>query len=435
MLFIPIAVNSQLPSKPEQSKFANNGVQWLEKSSWKQILKKAKSENKDVFVDCYATWCSPCYKMEGEVLTKNSVYNLLNKYYVLVKLQLDSTIQDKPETKKKYPIANKIKKLYNVNVLPTFLFISNKGVALHKVQGYKGENEFCEEILKSREERTQFYTLLHHFMNNKMGYVQMPDLVKQLREFGDNDLADTVAKRYIGYLDKLNVKAFMTKQMLVFTANNIKLISPENRLIILCKQQPVLIDSIVERGGFSNKIINYMVNKVIVSPVVESDLSEPNWDSLTSVIKAKYGQDYVENNILKAKINWYSRNKSWNLFTKYLTILVDKSLPTTINHNDFMTWIQLNNNAWKIFQYSSDTTELMTAIKWVEIILNYNPNNYLVMDTKANLLYKLGKRADAITIQENALQIAKREKNGESRGYIPEFESHLQKMKIGSPTW
>src|ERR1700743_1441079 len=40
---------------------------------WGEVLKKAKAEHKDIFVDCYATWCAPCKAMDHDIYTNEKV--------------------------------------------------------------------------------------------------------------------------------------------------------------------------------------------------------------------------------------------------------------------------------------------------------------------------------------------------------------------------
>jgi len=43
---------------------AQRGVEFDRDLTWQQVKLKAKAENKYIFMDCYATWCGPCKKME-----------------------------------------------------------------------------------------------------------------------------------------------------------------------------------------------------------------------------------------------------------------------------------------------------------------------------------------------------------------------------------
>ena len=49
----------------------SQGIQF-ETGSWKEVLQKAKQENKLIFVDLYTTWCGPCKKMAAETFPSRS---------------------------------------------------------------------------------------------------------------------------------------------------------------------------------------------------------------------------------------------------------------------------------------------------------------------------------------------------------------------------
>lgn len=57
LLFYPLL--SFQSSQNAISKDLNQGIQFAD-LTWQDALKKAKKENKIIFVDIYATWCGPC---------------------------------------------------------------------------------------------------------------------------------------------------------------------------------------------------------------------------------------------------------------------------------------------------------------------------------------------------------------------------------------
>jgi hypothetical protein len=83
-----------------------------------------------------------------------------------------------------------------------------------------------------------------------------------------------------------------------------------------------------------------------------------------------------------------------------------------------------NNDAWMIFQKVQDPALLESALSWSKIVIDQEPSaNHL--DTYANLLYKLGRKEEAIRVQEKVLKLEQNE----------DFERNLQLMKQGKPTW
>ena len=61
----------------------NTGVQFIEEN-WNNALEKAKSQNKLVFLDIYATWCGPCKMLKQYTFTDTSVGNFFNRNFVNV---------------------------------------------------------------------------------------------------------------------------------------------------------------------------------------------------------------------------------------------------------------------------------------------------------------------------------------------------------------
>ena len=57
--------------------------------SLEKIVQKAMSEDKIIFIDCYADWCGPCKKLAAEVFTKNEVADFFNEHFINVKLDIE----------------------------------------------------------------------------------------------------------------------------------------------------------------------------------------------------------------------------------------------------------------------------------------------------------------------------------------------------------
>src|SRR4051812_25738356 len=101
------------------------GIHFEHGISWQEVLKKAKKDNKHIFVDCYTTWCGPCKMMSSQVFPLESVGKFYNANYINVKLQIDSTQNDNPEIQAWYTTANQIAHDYYVMAYPTYLFFDS----------------------------------------------------------------------------------------------------------------------------------------------------------------------------------------------------------------------------------------------------------------------------------------------------------------------
>jgi len=75
--------------KPTSTKVTKKGIHFKEGASFASILKKAKAENKPIFIDFYTTWCAPCKWMEKDVFELDQVGDLFNENFINVKVDAE----------------------------------------------------------------------------------------------------------------------------------------------------------------------------------------------------------------------------------------------------------------------------------------------------------------------------------------------------------
>ena len=107
------------------------GVAWQDYESG---MSQARGEGKPVMIDFMADWCGWCKKLDAEVYTKSEVMGL-SRRFVCIKVNTDR----RPDLARRY----------QVDGLPTIVFLSSLGQETNRVGGYKPAQVFLGEMRKS----------------------------------------------------------------------------------------------------------------------------------------------------------------------------------------------------------------------------------------------------------------------------------------------
>jgi len=92
---------------------------------WEEVLLKAKSEDKLIFVDAYTTWCGPCKRMAANTFPDQEVGDFFNTYFVNFKIDMES------------PDGIAFGRKYEVTAYPTLFFIAPDGELVQRSTGAK----------------------------------------------------------------------------------------------------------------------------------------------------------------------------------------------------------------------------------------------------------------------------------------------------------
>lgn len=405
-----------------------NGVQFIQGLSWEQIKTKARKENKQIFVDCYATWCGPCKIMDRDVYPLNIVGEVLNGQFISVKVQMDSTQNDPAAVRLLYPLARELEQKYHITALPTYIFFSPEGDAVHKSIGQQNPKEFIKTVKDATNPNNQLYTLFNNAKRKRLPFSEYPALANRLKnEFRENELAVEVGRMYKDeYLDKLAERELFQKENVKFLAEYSMLISSKDKLFKLAFTNPDRADSLRGYKGWADGLVNRTIIREQVEPVfyeAEKLGKEPNWAKLEQQLAKCYNKELSITYTLDARVDWYERKQIWNSYFQYLK-------PHLARHDlNKMNARHLHYCAWYVFKYSNDTSLIKEAINWMDILIAKSSKDllWMVMDTKAYLLYKMKRQNEAIAIVNRI------------REMFPQFDRNyretLEKMQKGEKIW
>ncbi|WP_448698168.1 thioredoxin fold domain-containing protein [Mucilaginibacter sp. AW1-3] len=417
-LYIPVLATAQ-----------TTGVRFEQNLSWEQILAKARTEHKYIFLDCFATWCGPCRQMDAKVYPTDSVSQALNPRFISVKVQFDTTRNDDQMTRAWYADAHRILESYKVNAFPTFLFFNDQGEIIHRGVGYLKPQEFIKLAGDAADPEKQYYTLVRDYRSGKTSYAQLPALAVLSRKFNENPTAFAIAEDYEHhYLDKLPDSQFATKDNMEFLSKFAEVLSSGDRIFTWYRDHGNEVDTLLHTKGYSNSMVNYIIYKEQVLPefaAAKARKSDPDWTRVHTAIQQIFGAHLADVNVLNARVNWFKEQKNWKNYTHYLVEQLERD-HIEDSPKDLWGVMGLNNNAWDIFQHSTDKQELETALKWADLAIAIQPKDGGNKDTKANILYKLGRKKEALALEAQALELEPKNKD---------IQEAYKKMQQGLTTW
>jgi thiol-disulfide isomerase/thioredoxin len=220
------------------------GVSFVHHLSWEQILEKARSENKYVFVDCYATWCGPCKAMDKMVYPNDSVGIYINDQFISVRIQMDTTKEDNEEVRSWYLTAHSIGEQYHIGAYPSYLFFSPDGQAVDKKVGGMNIKDFLIMVKAALDPHQQYYTLLTNYRQGRLDYPAMPVLAEAAARIGADSLSTQVAGDYVHhYLEMLPAAEVWTNNNILFVNRHSKVIAYQDKMFCSYFQHRAIIDS------------------------------------------------------------------------------------------------------------------------------------------------------------------------------------------------
>lgn len=104
------------------------GIKW--ERSFEEALKKAKAARKPILVDFWADWCGWCHRLDKTTYADPVVVRKAEEF-VAVKVNTEGNRRE-----------TEIAIRYDVQSLPTILFLSPEGHQVHRLNGFQGPGQF-----------------------------------------------------------------------------------------------------------------------------------------------------------------------------------------------------------------------------------------------------------------------------------------------------
>jgi len=406
----------------------DHGIVFVQDRSWAQVLQQAKTENKYILVDCFATWCVPCKKMDAETFVDSALARQTSKRFIAVRVQMDRRNNDPKAVRDWYAQAHSFEQEYRIREIPTFLFFTPGGVMVYRDAGFKDIAGFRRLLADAQNPAKQYPILLDRYRLHRLPYRQVPDLFVLLMRSHKDQLADSVAHDYIeNYLMKKKPDSLYTKANLDAIITGVRSIHTMDKAFGLFFLHGGKVDSINGRPGISRQVTDYLISREMILPeeaTAENQASVPDWDGMQVRIKARFGSLYADRIIADAQVDWYKKKKDWPLAIRYFVRKTEiQGVDTTSLMGEFYT----NNMIWSVILFHCDDPVILNkALAWEKLIIHAWPTDWPAIDTYACLLYKLGRKQEALSWEKKAVDGSPRD-----TGLAATYE----KMRNGSLTW
>ena len=421
----------------QQTGSDQQGVRFVKDLGWRQILDMAKDEGKYIFVDCYATWCEPCKKMEKEVYPLQNVGDYMNEHFISVKLQMDTSKNDDEFIKSWYSEAHNIQQQYKVTVFPSYLFFSPEGKLVHRYLFSLPDTVFLKIAANALNPDKQYCVLLEKYLSGDKDYTKLAYLSTMTKNMGNDSLANQIAKDYLqNYLNKQSETVLYQKKYFEFINSFSSILKSKDKIFSLLYKNGSEINELMRTKKFSEVIIVDIITKEEIDPKIWPNkkpiTTAPDWQGLTNTIKKKYNKYYTGLSVVYAQLKWYQQKKDKPQLIKYTVKKFDDYGLDTAG----IGWVIINNIAYDLFfKHCNNKDTLNKMIHWMEIVNKNQPDDQANMDTYANLLYKVGRNDEAIKWEEKALRLEETAAKKENRNPDPTYKETLDKMRAGIPTW
>ena len=466
------------------------GINFQKNKSWDEVVALAKKSKKYIFVNCYMLEGKPCIEMAENVFPKKVVGDFYNKNFVNVSIDMDIAATDAVSTARKadadtirgryhvngYPNylfinpEGKIVHQYIGSQSPEDFIRTGKDALNPKKQLYTRIDAFKAgardtavmlQLIKETsnlsmaeaKELTEAYLALKSDADQANPQdISIIQFVLRDREraqklaaqyisgltpaqkmeagnvnfilFNDPD-QESAVKLATAFVDQAPDSLMLKNSQNVRTAARLATLQGVNSASFkFLQRNRTAAEKVLGMSGSLNGMMDKLIFAELVVPVMKpastSGVAEMDWLQLEKDLAEKVSATDANRNVMGAKIEWYAFKKNWPEFTKTI-VLMDKK------YGDMLADYEVSSKvAFPIFMRSKQEEELQYALGRLSPIVKHASASPGQLHAYANLLYKTGKKDEAIQYEKKAQSLMPDNKS---------FQDALEKMNSGKPTW
>jgi thioredoxin-related protein len=357
--------------------FAQEAVKFQD-LPFKELVAKAKKENKLLFIDAYTSWCGPCKMMEKNTFTQKAVGDYYNTNFINARFDME-----KGEGRE---IASK----FGVRSYPTYLFLNGDGELVSQNFGYMEGSLFVSMAQDVNSPNNKKGSLKERFANGEKDPEFLINIMK-LNSSSDFDFAKKASERYFENKKK-------TEE---FTKDDVGLL-----LFFLKSTEEKNYKTFTER---KSEIIKFLPeetykefdNQIKLGKIVEQSIDQQNKrindDYFMKTAEPLVGKHDAEVKLNQTKLSYYEQNAN---FPEY-----EKAALAYYKNSEAFEPNELLKAAWVFSEHIKTVSSLKKAAEWAEKSVmrgETSENTYIL----AKLYFLTGNKDTAKTYAEMSRNMA-----------------------------
>jgi thioredoxin-related protein len=359
--------------------------------TYAEALEKAKAENKIVFMDAFTEWCGPCKRMAATTFKDEKVGKFFNENFVNLKMDME-----KGE-------GVDLSRKFDVTAYPTLVFINEKGEVVQKAVGALQ----AEQLIASGRGALAKFDKTKDYEKDYLAGKREPELIlnyiRALNRAGKSSL-----KVVNDYLLKADMSQAITQKIIYEGATQ-----ADSKVFDLLIAHKAAITTL-----FSEQLVALKIQDAI-EKTAENALvfKSPDLHKEAKNKMKTYAPDKAEAFALEVDMKFYAATNDPKNFAKACAIYVKKEAKSDAR--------RLFNTAKKMVEaFPSEKSVLEDAAKYLKTAAeNGGMADYHFL--YAQTLHKLGKKSDAISAAEKAIQAAKES----AMHLIPMVQNFIEQIK------
>jgi thiol-disulfide isomerase/thioredoxin len=424
----------------------------FENGNWQQVLKKAKRQDKNIFLQLYSSSCEQCNEVADKAFGSETLGDYFNQRFISVRI--DGTSGEGRV------LADK----FSVSAFPVSLYLKENEEVLYRYNGSTSNPTAYmryADIASSRTDEIPLNTYDKEYKEGNRGLLFLESYISERKEM--NMPVDSLLEQYAAALPKDSLHSF---RVINFIFEQAPVVT--SKAFAAMNADPYILHQ-VYKSATANKSAG--INNSIILKTRRKAIEERN-DAL-ALRAANFAKDTWGNNRINGQkgfdlnmLEFYKGTKDTTRFIKaakdyyngyYMSKNLDslkkaeeeafktvmKSIPgdtiktgprivmrktVIVSSSNFEYGNSLNSGAWSMYQFASGKNDLENALSWVKRAIDYHEDP-AYFDTYAHLLYRLNNKDEAIIREQKAVDIINQKRHGVGiRGY----ENELNKMKSNS---